>query len=474
MSYAVALSLTETEADWRNAARLLASNAVPADEVSWHLGEAPRGLFAPIPLPAMGSIPLAVPRAFADFAQTVLCHNDATMAGDLYRLLIRLQHAPRLLSDSGDALVRRLQNATKAISRDTHKMKAFVRFREIPADGPRRRFAAWFEPDHRIEARVAPFFARRFTDMDWAIYTPNRAILFVDGVLDYGPGGTRPPLHEDATEALWGTYFANIFNPARIKISAMRSEMPLKYWKNMPETALIPQMLADAPARVAAMQAAGATAPRPGAERITKRYRAAQSGPSGCDTLNDARAMASTCTRCGLCEAATQTVFGEGNPEARIMLVGEQAGDAEDLAGRPFVGPAGTVLDRALAAAGIDRQSLWITNAVKHFKFTPRGKRRIHQRPDVAEIEACRWWLDVEHRLIRPQLTLALGATAARALTGCEKDIAKRRLASEVTAFGKVTLTWHPAAILRDPDKQRADLRFTELVADLNRAVLGV
>ena len=471
MSYAAALSLTETEADWRKAARLLASNAVLADQITWHFGEAPQSLFAPLPLPPMGPVPLAVPRAFSDFAATVLCHSDPAVAGDLYRLLIRLQSEPRLMSDSGDVLVRRLQNAAKAISRDSHKMKAFVRFREVPGQGPRRRFAAWFEPDHRIEARIAPFFARRFADMDWAIYTPHRAILFVDGALQFGPGGTRPPLHDDAAEALWGTYFANIFNPARIKIAAMRSEMPLKYWKNMPETALIPQMLADAPARVAAMRAAGATMPRPGADRITQRYRAAQAGPMGCDTLDDARTLAAACTRCTLCEAATQTVFGEGDPKARVMLVGEQAGDAEDLAGRPFVGPAGAVLDRALAAAGIERQSLWITNAVKHFKFTPRGKRRIHQRPDVAEIQACRWWLEVEHRLIRPRLTVALGATAARALTNNGSDLAQRRAAPEVTAFGTVALTWHPAAILRDPDPQQASLRFDELVSDLEKAV---
>ena len=134
--------------------------------------------------------------------------------------------------------------------------------------------------------------------------------------------------------------------------------------------------------------------------------------------LDGLRAAAAGCRACELWEPATQTVFGEGPETARIVLVGEQPGDQEDLAGRPFVGPAGQLFDRALGAAGIDRAAAYVTNAVKHFKFEQRGKRRIHAKPDGGEIDACRWWLEQERALLRPRITVALGATAARALFG--------------------------------------------------------
>ena len=143
-------------------------------------------------------------------------------------------------------------------------MHAFVRFRELPSDTPRRSFAAWFEPEHNTLEPGSSFFAKRFADMDWLIATPRLTAQFRDGVLDFGPAGARPDLPDDASESLWATYFANIFNPARIKLDAMRSEMPMKYWKNLPETRLIPEMLKDAEARVQRMREAGASAARPG------------------------------------------------------------------------------------------------------------------------------------------------------------------------------------------------------------------
>ena len=147
----------------------------------------------------------------------------------------------------------------KAVYRDIHKMRAFVRFREIPTDADRRRFAAWFEPEHRVVEANAGFFARRFSDMDWAIHTPDLSVIFEDGEVSFAPGAPRPDLPDDAAESLWATYFTNIFNPARIKLGSMRQHMPVKYWKNMPETAQIPAMLEGAEARVRAMQAAGAS-----------------------------------------------------------------------------------------------------------------------------------------------------------------------------------------------------------------------
>jgi DNA polymerase len=164
---------------------------------------------------------------------------------------------------------------------------------------------------------------------------------------------------------------------------------------------------------------------------------------------------ARNCTRCDLYKYATQTVFGEGPLDASIMFVGEQPGDQEDLAGRPFVGPAGAIFDQALEKAGIDRSTVYVTNAVKHFKFIQRGKRRIHNKPDAGEIMACRWWLEQERELIRPPVTVALGATAARSLIGKVVTISKLRGEPHQLADGsECWVTVHPSSILRAPDEE--------------------
>jgi len=182
------------------------------------------------------------------------------------------------------------------------------------------------------------------------------------------------------------------------------------------------------------------------------------------ELLEDAR----RCTRCGLYQYATQTVFGEGPLDASIMFVGEQPGDQEDLAGRPFVGPAGALFDAALEKAGIDRSTVYVTNAVKHFKFVLRGKRRIHNRPDAGEITACRWWIEHERELIRPPLTVALGATAARSLVGKVVTISKVRGEPLRLADGsECWVTAHPSSILRAPDEEARREGRRLLVRDL-------
>ena len=191
----------------------------------------------------------------------------------------------------------------------------------------------------------------------------------------------------------------------------------------------------------------------------------------GPPTLEAARLEAAACTRCPLYANATQTVFGEGPVPARLMFVGEQPGDQEDLAGHPFVGPAGQVFDAALGEAGIDRGSVYVTNAVKHFKFEPRGKRRTHQKPNAGEIAACRWWFAQETALVRPEVTVALGASAARALFGRAVTIARARgQAQELPEGGMGWVTVHPSYLLRIPDRARKDEEFAKFVADLKGA----
>ena len=185
-------------------------------------------------------------------------------------------------------------------------------------------------------------------------------------------------------------------------------------------------------------------------------------------TLEAAREASKNCRACDLWKRGTQTVFGEGSPHARVMFVGEQPGDKEDLTGRPFVGPAGAILDKALVQAGIDRKQTYVTNAVKHFKWEPRGKRRIHKKPNSLEIAACRPWLDDEIELVKPDVGVCLGATAAQALLGRSFRVTQQR--GQLMPFGparQITATVHPSSILRAPDDESRHREYELFVNDL-------
>jgi uracil-DNA glycosylase len=187
-------------------------------------------------------------------------------------------------------------------------------------------------------------------------------------------------------------------------------------------------------------------------------------------TLDGVRDVSKGCKACDLYKRGTQTVFGEGPPRADVMMVGEQPGDAEDIAGHPFVGPAGRLLDRALEEAGIDRSRVYVTNVVKHFKWEPRGKRRIHAKPNAAEIGACRPWLETEVALVKPRILVCLGATAAQALLGRGFKVTKQRgefVASPLAPLA--TATVHPSSILRAPDDESRRREMREFVADLKK-----
>ena len=264
-----------------------------------------------------------------------------------------------------------------------------------------------------------------------------------------------------------------MFNPARLKAKTMQGQMPRRYWRNLPEAAVIPSLIADAHARTEEMRAT------PAAEPLRKTARAVARAPAG-PVVNDGAVPRSTadvwtlvqgCRRCDLWRNATQGVAGEGPRRAAIMLVGEQPGDQEDLAGKPFVGPAGALLDRLLEAAGVEREDCYVTNAVKHFKFEPRGKRRLHKSPNAGEISACRWWYEHEVALVKPQVIVALGATAARQVLGRPVGLMKERGRPVPLENGAVAfLTIHPSAALRAPD-EAGRARMRELLqADLANA----
>ncbi len=454
----VVLPLIGTVAAWRAQVRRLAAQGVPPEAVTWAVGDAAPDLFAAAP--ATGTpVPLRLSRAAVDGLETAMLHAEPTRFAQGHAAVLRLSRGQARWGDRSDPAIRRLLAMEKAVRRDIHKMHAFVRFREIPpARGSRRRFAAWFEPSHHIAEATGPFFANRFGDMDWAIATPEVTLVF-DGTLRVDPTTARPPAGQDTTEALWRTYFAAIFNPARLNVAAMQAEMPKKYWKNLPEADLIPGLIAGAPAAVQAMRDRALSEAPPAFRTRAARARAALDGPQA-GTLDAAAAEARACTRCPLHAPATQTVWGEGPPDARLMIVGEAPGDQEDLRGRPFVGPAGQMLDSLMAETGIPRETVWLTNAVKHFRFKPAGRRRLHVTPDRDHIDHCRWWLDLERRLVRPRVILGLGRTALVALTGDGDGLTRRVGKVERLDDGTTFVpAFHPSYILRLPDDAAATAR---------------
>ncbi len=458
-------------AEWRQCARALVLAETPPETIEWRCTGDDPDLFAEHhPLPEVREeAQLSVPAAFVSLAQRVICHSDPTRFDLLYRLLWRLRSQKRLLEIASDPDVVKAHFMEKSVRRDAHKMTAFVRFKEVEVIASRRRFLAWFEPEHFIVGLKAPFFRNRFADMDWMILTPKGSAGWDGEELSVSDEPCQKPDISDTTDDLWKTYYASIFNPARLKIKAMQAEMPKKYWNNLPEAELIPHLIADAREKVRSMTGRAATEPPVHHHRMRSPARVAPPVPKPEEgTLEAVREEARGCTRCPLYKPATQTVFGEGPERADVMFVGEQPGDQEDLAGRPFVGPAGKVFDQVVQEVGIDRKAVYVTNAVKHFKYEPKGKRRIHQRPNMGEVRACRWWLDLELDLIRPKLVVALGATALASLTDGHGKLSEMR--GQVLTFDndrRLFVTIHPSYLLRIPDRERKESEMARFREDI-------
>jgi DNA polymerase len=441
--YAVHLPAPDDFAFWRERARGLIQCDVPPDRVSWILPDGTGDLFASdgparsdkrLPTPPADALAVRASQRFLAVARSAALHSDPARFALLYHVLWRLQRQPRLMEDKADPEVRRCEDLAKSVRRDAHKMHAFVRFREVAEEDGTPHFVAWFEPDHHIVRAEAAFFMRRFANMRWSILTPRGSVHWDGTTMREGPPARREDAPgDDPVEDLWRSYYASIFNPARLKVGAMLSEMPKKYWKNLPEAELIPGLIAGAQAREAAMVKAGARA-----ERVRP------------VTLAEVAQGAVSCRDCPIADCGTRAVAGEGLPQAALMIVGEQPGDQEDITGRPFVGPAGQLLDDHLTHAGIDRSTAYITNAVKHFKFTWKGKHRLHQSPGAKEIDTCRWWLEAERAIVQPRIVLTLGASAARGILGRTVSVSKARGAPIVLDDGaELWVTVHPSYLLR-------------------------
>ena len=488
---------------WRAAAREALHAGYRPEEIDLEDATvpAPLSLALEAEQPATGT-PVLRPhtsKAFLEAAQLAAVHRDPQRWNLLYRILYRLQTARELMKLETDEDIVELTRLEAQVKRDLHKMHAFVRFRKVlepndPAERPVvldeeviappssdapvehhillatptpfgpvkteiescppvdptpdadcEHFIAWYQPDHRILPLAAPFFAERFAIMRWTILTPDASVSWdpIAKQLVFAPGAGRDSAPaEDELETLWRSYYSSIFNPARLNPEAMRSEMPVRYWKNLPEVSLLPNLMTQSKARV---------------EKMVEKQ---QSQPTAQPFVPEDHSLQSLvaalpgCKGCDLYCHAIQVVPGRGPETASLMLIGEQPGDQEDKAGEPFVGPAGKVLDEVLEQLRIPRSALYVTNAVKHFKFIQRGKLRLHQNPRMSEIMACRPWLLAELETVKPKVVLCLGASASKSLLGGTFALMRDRGKLLSTPFAdQVLATIHPSAVLRARDQ---------------------
>lgn len=452
-------------ASWRAQARQALAAGLPPEAVTWTEQDVTPGtasgqmgldLSAPAhpdardgPVPAP-SVHIGISPALSALLQDAARYRSPQRWAFLYRVLWRWSRGDRSVASPADEDGARLGAMAKAVGRARHDMLAYVRFHRRDATQPPE-YLAWYEPAHDVLADAAEHFSRRMGRSSWWIGTPQGCAHWDGSTLQVVRTPTdRPAIAgTDDVESLWLTYYKSIFNPARLNEAALRQHMPVRFWQGLPEGPLIPRMIADA---------------RNGARRVaqTSTVGEMKGKPIAVDAqraqpLREAPSSLDQCRRCPLWRHATQAVAGEGPQSARIVLVGEQPGDHEDLAGRAFVGPAGQVLDDALRQAGVARDSVYLTNAVKHFKWIAHGKRRLHKTPAQQEIEACGHWLEAELARVRPAVIVTLGATALGAVLG--RKIRMRDAMATPLRLGNawVVPTWHPAYALRVDDAARRE-----------------
>ncbi|MGV7214561.1 UdgX family uracil-DNA binding protein [Bradyrhizobium sp. UFLA05-112] len=447
---------SETDFDgWRKAARALALHHIAPADVTWGVpgqtkDQIPPGLSEAPSLPPIEiENTFNVPANFIEIARVAILNRDGERFALLYRLLWRLKADHDLLATMTDPDVALAMAMANSVHRDVQRMRDVVRFREIGRE-QKAHYAAWFVPEHHIVEFAASFFARRYADMPWSILTPDICAHWDGHVISFTPGISQTEMPAaNRLEETWRRHF----QPDR----PIAPEAPKPRGRNLAEASILEPLLADAE--------------RWTGGRITPRPEAPMPRKPAADDLETLREEAAHCRACPLYKDATQTVFGEGPKSATIMLVGEQPGDKEDIAGHPFVGPAGMMLDRALEEAGVDRRKVYVTNAVKHFKFVPRGKIRLHQKPNTPEIRACRQWYERELAALRPSLVVAMGATAAQCVFGKITPIGKNRgRLIDLPDGRKALVTVHPSYLLRLPDPKAKELEYQRFVDDLKIA----
>jgi DNA polymerase len=488
--------MVETFAEWREAARELLIHGIPPERVTWgapHMGDLLAGgdLFSGAPPLAEASDnssispiePTAekaaektvekagplhpaphIPRSLMEMLQAAACCRVPDRWAFLYRVIWRWQQGEHDVQSPADEDGARLHAMVKAVHREEHDMHAYIRFRERPEEAGPPRFVAWYEPRHDVLPQVAEHFVSRMGKVSWMIATPEASVLWDGHTLhNTGPLVRDAADLEDTGEALWLTYYRSVFNPARLNTDVMHRHIPSHRWKHLPEAKIVPHMVSEAALGARKAGQYEAVGQRKGTTIAI--------APEDAQPERQQPSKLDECRRCELWQFATQAVGGEGPKRAKIMFVGEQPGDQEDLAGQPFVGPAGKLLDRVCEAAGVDRDTIYVTNAVKHFKWEPRGKRRLHKTPAQREIEACHYWLDKELASVKPTVIVALGATALKSVLRTANVTLKDALGKPLRHEGYwVVTTYHPSYVLRVPGEEAKRAAFNTMVEGIKLA----
>ena len=386
----------------------------------WSVGGTPE------PLPdATGTF--NVPRALVSLASVAIQAREPERFGLLYNLVWRAHGGEAVLDSPDDPDLKLARRMALSVRADAHRMRTHLRF--LPAGD---HLLGWYSPAHYVLEANAQLIVRRFPDRPLSIVTPDASAHWDGSALRFGGGLARAD--DDTLKSWWDALATPILADSRVGTSVPEAEDLDEMPRPPDRPAIGPVVFPVAwdPALTAASREAG------------------------------------RCERCDLCGPSTQTVFGEGPADARVLFVGEQPGDQEDVIGRPFVGPAGQLLDRALEEAGIDRRGIYITNAVKHFKFTPRGKRRIHVSPTHEEIAACGFWLDTERAHVRSKLLVLMGASAARAVLGRPVAVTRERGQAMHLPDGQmVFVTVHPSYLLRVPEGAAQAREYQAFVRDM-------
>lgn len=413
---------------WRSATRAFVLAGVEPSDLTWTIGC--DGDPAPL---AEGSFTLS--RALVSMTAQAFQAREAERFGLLYTLVWRAHHGDLDLGDTDDLDLRVARRWALAVRADAHRMRTLIRFAQVTLDD-QAHSVGWYAPDHFVLEANARLLARRDPADRFTIVTPDGTAHRDQHGLRF-TAGLRQPGDDDTLLAWWDAHRDALLRDAHAGGGLPEAEELDEVPRPLDRPALGPVVL-------------------PETQTSATRQLARE---------------ARVCERCALFQQATQTVFGEGPRDARVLFIGEQPGDQEDIIGRPFVGPAGQLLDEALEEVGIDRRRIMISNAVKHFKFTPRGRRRIHQSPSPQEIDICRFWLDAERAAVNPTFIVLLGGSAGRAVLGRPVTVTRERgrpfsLPDGGTAF----LTVHPSYLLRQPDESSRAREYAAFVRDL-RAV---
>ena len=422
---------------WRLAARQFILAGIEPMDLLWRIGG--RG----DPLPARDGH-FNLPRAFVSMLAHAFQVRQAERFGLLYSLIWRVHAGEPVWTSDDDPDLRLAREWGLMVRADAHRMRTHLRFTmadpgaDVVADpgadpGADAEWIGWFTPDHWVLEANARLFARRNPGRSFTIVTPDGTAHWNQTRLRFG-AGLKNATGDDTLLAWWESHRDTILTTAHEGFGIQEAEDLAEVPRPVDRSGIGPVVLAN-------------------------KHSAASP---------DLVLRARECERCSLYGPATQTVFGEGPSNARIMFIGEQPGDQEDTIGRPFVGPAGQLLDEALEAAGIDRREIYITNAVKHFKFTQRGKQRIHQSPSPSEIDVCRFWLEAERAALNPALIVLLGGSAGRALLGRPVAVTRERGRPLALPDGTMAfLTVHPSYLLRQPNGAAYAREYAAFVKDL-------